>query len=103
MMDKSKKLMTKKYKSYLEGEIVLDRYTCSLQTKLLLSGKLTVTTKRVCFRSLFNSKTLFGKPTIILLNLDDITWIEKRCFADMKMFPNSLLIRVAGSAPGFNG
>ena len=29
------------------------------------------------------------------MNHEDITWIEKRCFNDMKMFPNSILIRVS--------
>lgn len=89
----------KKFGSYLEGEIILDKFTCSLTARVLLSGSMTVTNKRVGFRSLFNAKTLFGRKTKILLPLDDITWIEKRCWSDMKMFPNSILLRVAGSEP----
>ena len=58
---KSKKLMLKKFKSYLDGEEVLDTFTCSLVGKILLSGKMYVTNMRVLHRSYFNDKTLFGK------------------------------------------
>ena len=99
LMEKSKKELLKKFGSYLEGEFYLDRFTCSLQTKVLLSGRLHVTNKRVLFRSLFNEKTIFGKSTKIIMLLDDITWIEKRCYNDMKIFPNSILIRVSSPEP----
>jgi len=97
LLEKSKKDLIKKFGSYIDGEILLDKYTCSYQNKMLLSGRMHVSTKRVLFRSPFNSKTLFGKGTKIILNHEDITWIEKRCFNDMKMFPNSILLRVSGS------
>ena len=58
---KSKKLMMKKFNSYLEGEEVIDTYVCSLIGKILLSGKMYITSKRVLHRSYFNDKTLFGK------------------------------------------
>lgn len=91
--------MLKKFGTYVDGEVYLDKFTCSLQTKVLLSGRLHVTNKRVLFRSLFNEKTLFGKGTKIVLHLEDITWIEKRCYNDIKMFPNSILIRVSNPEP----
>jgi hypothetical protein len=89
----SKKLLMKKFSSYLEGEEVYDTYTCSLIGKILLSGKMYVTSKRVLHRSYFNDKTLFGKGSRVSIMLNDIVHIEKRCYNNMKIFPNTIFIK----------
>ena len=90
----SKKLLMKKFKSYIEGEEFLDKFTCSLQKKILLSGRVHVTTKRLIFHSLFNDKTLFGRGTVVSIPYETIIHFEKKCYADMKMFPNSIYIKI---------
>ncbi len=92
-LEKSKKLLMKKFSSYLEGEEVLDTFTCSLIGKILLSGKMYVTNKRVLHRSYFNDKTLFGKGSRIFIPTQDIVDIEKRCYNNMKMFPNTIFMK----------
>ena len=47
-----------------------------------------VTTKRVCFHSYFNDKTLFGKETKMQINFPDIKRIEKKTNA--MVFDNSI-------------
>ena len=61
---------------------------------MLLSGSMTITNRRVFFRSYFNEKTLFGKGTRIIIPYEDIVVMEKKCFGGMKMFPNSLEIKL---------
>ena len=46
------------------------------------------------FHSLFNDKTLFGKSTIIPIPYEAITVFDKRCYADMKIFPNSIYVKI---------
>lgn len=89
---KSKKLLMKKFSSYLEGEEVIETFTCSLVGKILLSGKMYVTNKRVLHRSYFNDKTLFGKGSRIFIMSHDIVHIEKRCYNNLKMFPNTIVL-----------
>lgn len=93
-LQKSKKLLMKKFSSYLEGEEVLDTFTCSLIGKILLSGKMYVTNKRVLHRSYFNDKTLFGKGSRVFIMTQDIVDIEKKCYNNMKMFPNTIVLKV---------
>ena len=45
------------------GESLLMSASCALSDKILLQGRVYITTKRICFYSSFNKKTLFGKPT----------------------------------------
>lgn len=90
---KSKKLLMKKFSSYLEGEEVFETFTCSFIGKILLSGKMYVTNKRVLHRSYFNDKTLFGKGSRVFIMTQDIVDIEKKCYNNMKMFPNTIVIK----------
>ena len=92
-LEKSKKLLMSKFSSYLEGEEVLDTFTCSFIGKILLSGKMYVTNKRVLHRSYFNDKTLFGKGSRIFIMTQDIVDIEKKCYNNMKMFPNTIFLK----------
>jgi hypothetical protein len=90
----SKKKLTKKFKTWIEGEYIEDRYTATLKTKFLLSGRVYATNKRIIFHSFFNSKTLFGmKGTVIPILYERITSFEKKCFNDMRIFPNSVAIK----------
>jgi len=84
----------KKFKSYIEGEEYFDGFTCSLQAKILLSGRVHVTSKRLIFHSMFNDKTFFGKGTIVFIPYEAITAFEKRCYGDMKIFPNSIFVKM---------
>ena len=91
---KSKKLMLKKFSSYLEGEEVLNSFTCTLIGKILLTGKMYVTNMRVLHRSLFNDKTLFGKGSRVSIMHSEILHLEIRNFNNMKMFPNTIFFKV---------
>ena len=53
-----------------------------------------VTNKRVLHRSYFNDKTLFGKGSRVYIMMQDIVHIEKRCYNNMKMFPNTIFLKV---------
>jgi hypothetical protein len=53
-----------------------------------------VTNKRLCFRSFFNDKTLFGKGTRVFILYQDLVTCEKKCYGGMKMFPNSIALQV---------
>ncbi len=61
----------------------------------MLSGRVHVTTKRLIFHSLFNDKTLFGKSTVISIPYEQIIAFDKRCYADMKIFPNSIYVKIS--------
>jgi hypothetical protein len=43
---------------------------------------------------MFNDKTLFGKGTIVFIPYEAITVFEKRCYGDMKIFPNSMFVKM---------
>ena len=60
-----------------KGENIIDKFNCALKDKILLQGKFFITNKRIWFRSLFNTSTLFGKTTI-MIPLSDIVSIEKK-------------------------
>ena len=94
VLDKSNKILKKKFSiPALEGEIYIDNYVCSLKAKILLSGKFHLTNKRVLFRSFFNDRTLFGKGTKIIIPLTTISMMDKKCYGNMKIFPNSIQIK----------
>ena len=58
--------------------------------KLLLQGRLYITSKRVCFSSFFNQITLFGKGTKIVIPYKDIIKLEKK--QNALIFNNSINI-----------
>ena len=77
-LKKLKEIGNKKDEEELEkGENILDNFNCALKDKILLQGKLFITNKRIWFKSLFNTSTLFGKTTI-MIPLNDIVSIEKK-------------------------
>ena len=48
----------------IPNECILLSAPCALREKILLQGRVYITTKRICFYSSFNDKTLlFGGPT----------------------------------------
>ena len=65
------------YNELEEGEKKIDSFNCALKDKILLQGKLNITTKKIEFTSLFNPVTLFGK-TDIIIPYKDIIEIEKK-------------------------
>ena len=77
-LKKLKEINTIKNEDELEkGENIIDNFNCALKDKILLQGKFFITNKRIWFRSLFNTSTLFGKTTI-MIPLSDIVSIEKK-------------------------
>jgi hypothetical protein len=77
------------------GTIIIESFSCALSQKLLLQGRLYITTSHICFHSYFNSSTIFGRETVISIPLPDITRIEKR---SVLFFENSLcLVTKSGS------
>lgn len=49
-----------------------------------------MTTKRLCFHSYFNDKTLFGKETKIAIPFSNIQRLEKK--SSVFVFPNSISV-----------
>lgn len=75
--------------------ILIESFSCALSQKLLLQGRLYLTTTHIVFHSYFNSSTIFGRETLISIPLVDIIKIEKRA---VLFFENSLsLLTKSGS------
>jgi hypothetical protein len=74
----------------MDGEKVLESYACALSLKILIQGRLYVTTKRLLFHSYFNDKTLFGKETKIQILFSDVSRVEKKTNA--MVFDNSISV-----------
>ncbi|CAG9318432.1 unnamed protein product [Blepharisma stoltei] len=60
---------------------IVDSFTCALSQKILLHGRMYLTTSHLCFHSYFNSSTLFGRETLLAIPLSDIIKVEKRQIA----------------------
>jgi len=60
-----------------EGERILESFACAFVDKILLQGRMYITTKKIVFKSHFNGQTLFGS-TIICLPLEDIVFVQKK-------------------------
>jgi len=73
-----------------EGEKLLDSFVCAYKAKILLQGRLYLSTKRLCFHSYFNDSTLFGRATRLAIPLQDVQSIEK-CYNAI-VFDNSINI-----------
>lgn len=58
-------------------EKLIDKFSCAFADKILLQGKLYITSKKLAFRSMFNNKTLFG-TTKLVIPLHDIERIDKK-------------------------
>jgi hypothetical protein len=72
-----------------EDEIVKTSYACALSDKILLQGKLYLTTKKLVFYSWFNNSTLFGKTLIEIPKEDIISYNKKGNI----VFDNEIVIK----------
>ena len=72
------------------GEQIVKAYSCAFADKILLQGKMYITTERLCFHSKFNSNTVFFGGTFIQIPKEDINKIEKR--SNVLIFDNSISI-----------
>lgn len=57
---------------------LIDSFSCALSQKLLLQGRMYITTTHICFHSYFNSTTIFGRETLISIPLCEVMSVEKR-------------------------
>ncbi|KAK4515523.1 carboxy methyl transferase for protein phosphatase 2A [Mucor velutinosus] len=73
------------FKSVPEKDMLIQDYKCALQKEILLQGHLYVSENHVCFKS-----NIFGWVTNLVINLTEITRVEKRMTA--KIIPNGILI-----------
>lgn len=71
---------------------IIESYSCAVSWKIILHGRLYITRSSLCFHSLFNNSTLFGRDTRIILPLGDIIKIEKRFNAII--FDNSIAVKM---------
>lgn len=58
--------------AFIEGEELLETFSCALADKIILQGRLYVTSQRVCFFSSFNPSTVFFGDTFIQIPKKDI-------------------------------
>jgi hypothetical protein len=84
------KFVSEKFRGLLEGEKCIGNYSCAVSLKILIQGRLYVTTKRLCFHSYFNDKTIFGKETKIAIPFSNIKRMEKK--SNVFVFPNSISV-----------
>lgn len=75
----------KRYFEFLKQKVNMDAdeklvkfYSCALYDKIILQGKLYVTSGRICFHSYFNAANLFFGSTFLQIPKKDIVKIEKR-------------------------
>ena len=54
-------------------EKFLKSFSCALSDKILLSGRLYITNKRLCFHSKFNPNNVFFGDTFMQIPKQDIT------------------------------
>jgi hypothetical protein len=71
------------------NETLINNYSCAYADKILMQGKLYVTSKKVAFRSMFNNKTFFG-TTKLIIPIEEIERVEKKY--NLLIFDNSLQI-----------
>lgn len=84
------KFVSEKFRGLLEGERCVANYSCAVSMKILIQGRVYVTTKRLCFHSYFNDKTIFGKETKIAIPFSNIQRLEKK--SNVFVFPNSISV-----------
>jgi len=60
-----------------QGEVLVKTYTCALKKRFILQGRIYVTSKKICFYSVFNKSTVFfGKGTRVEIPFENITRIK---------------------------
>ncbi len=75
---------------YIDNEeTVINYYNCGLSDKIILQGKLYLTSKKLVFHSWFNENSLFGKTHIEIPNEDIIDISKKK----NTFFDNSIYIQ----------
>ena len=75
---------------YIDGdETINNSFNCALSEKILLQGKLYLTSKKFVFYSWFNGSTLFGKTLIEIPNSDIIDISKKKNL----LFDNSIMVK----------
>ncbi|CDW77825.1 gram domain-containing protein [Stylonychia lemnae] len=84
------KFLFEKFSKLEQDEKFLESFACALNQKILLQGRLYLTTKRICFHSYFNDKTLFGKETKIQIYYTNVLRINKKTNA--MVFDNSISV-----------
>lgn len=73
-----------------KNESIIDKYRCAFVENILLQGTFKITTLRIIFKSVFNSKTIFGK-TLLSIPFKDILSVQKSLY--LKIFDNSITIK----------
>lgn len=58
--------------NFIDGEEFIKSYSCALADKIILSGRLYITSYRICFFSKFNTSTVFFGGTFIQIPTKDI-------------------------------
>ena len=61
--------------------LMVESFSCALVRKIMLQGRLYLTTTHVCFHSYFNASTIFGKDTTFVVPISEILRVEKRTYA----------------------
>ena len=74
----------------MPDETYFNSYSCGLSDKIILTGRIYITNKRLCFHSKFNPKNVFFGDTFIQIPKKDIQKIEKR--SNAIIFDNSISI-----------
>ncbi|CAG9318659.1 unnamed protein product [Blepharisma stoltei] len=72
------------------GSMFVESYSCAFSQKILLQGRMYITTTHICFHSYFNSTTIFGRETLIAIPLKEIKKIDKKVHG--LVFDNALSI-----------
>lgn len=76
--------------NFLPDEKYFKSFSCALSDKILLSGRVYITNKRICFHSSFNPNNVFFGDTFLQIPKKDVKKIEKRFNAIV--FDNSISI-----------
>jgi len=73
-----------------DDEYLIDEFNCGYSGNIVVTGKLYITNKRICFYSPFNDKNIFFTSTFLNIPKEEILKIEKKHNA--KIFDNSIEI-----------
>ena len=58
--------------NFKENEQLVKSFACALAEKIVLQGRIYITTERICFHSSFNSSNLFFGGTFIQIPKEHI-------------------------------
>ncbi|CAG9326509.1 unnamed protein product [Blepharisma stoltei] len=77
------------------GSTLVESFACALSKKILLHGRMYLTTTHICFHSYFNSQTIFGRETLLAIPFAEIKKVEKKIHG--LIFDNALRITTDNS------